>query len=181
MAKRSGYGYKSKSEYDTHEIVGITFDQYCEDNKELYQDYLARNFSPDIRFSFEEVIVDGHRVVVLIISAAEEMPTAFREKRFSRIGSFKANLKDYPKREIQLFRILDGRKEIFFTTHIEAMKKAQAKMDRGEEYQDRDRDFGDLQSSINVAETEQIISSEQARHGILEIPGTGKRVMDGVY
>lgn len=35
----------------------------------------------------------------------------FKEKRYIRIGSSKANLKDYPKREIQLFKILDGRVE----------------------------------------------------------------------
>lgn len=47
----------------------------------------------------------------MVIPAAEEIPTAFREKRYIRIGSSKANLKDYPKREIQLFKILDGRME----------------------------------------------------------------------
>ena len=30
----------------THEIVGTTFNQYCEYNKEPYQNYLARNLSP---------------------------------------------------------------------------------------------------------------------------------------
>lgn len=50
----------------------------------------------------------------------------------------------------------------FLTSSIEAMKKAQAKMDRGEEYYEWDCDFCDLQSSINAAETEQIISPEQA-------------------
>ena len=38
----------------THEIVGTTFNQYCEYNKEPYQNYLARNLSPSINFSFEE-------------------------------------------------------------------------------------------------------------------------------
>lgn len=32
----------------THEIVGTTFNQYCEYNKEPYQNYLARNLSPSI-------------------------------------------------------------------------------------------------------------------------------------
>ncbi len=50
----------------------------------------------------------------------------------------------------------------FLATSIEAMKKAQAKLDRGEECYDWDCDFCDLQSSINVAETEQIISPGQA-------------------
>ena len=100
---------------DTHEIVGTDFNQYREYNKEPYQNYLARNLSPSISFSFEETMIEGNRVVVLIIPAAEEIPTAFREKRYIRIGSSKASLKDYPKREIQLFKILDRRTETIET------------------------------------------------------------------
>ena len=99
----------------THEIVGSDFNQYREHNKEPYQNYLARNLSPSINFSFEEESIEGKRIVVLIIPAASEIPTAFREKRYIRIGSSKANLKDYPKREIQLFKILDGRVETIET------------------------------------------------------------------
>lgn len=99
----------------THEIVGSDFNQYREHNKEPYQNYLARNLSPSINFSFEEKSIEGKRIVVLIIPAASEIPTAFREKRYIRIGSSKANLKDYPKREIQLFKILDGRVETIET------------------------------------------------------------------
>jgi len=99
----------------THEIVGSDFNQYREHNKEPYQNYLARNLSPSINFAFEEEAVEGKRIVVLIIPAASEIPTAFREKRYIRIGSSKANLKDYPKREIQLFKILDGRIETIET------------------------------------------------------------------
>ena len=100
---------------ETHEIVGTDFNQYCEHNKEPYQNYLARNLSPSINFSFEEEIINGNRVVILNIPAAEEIPTAFREKRYIRIGSSKVNLKDYRKREIQLFKILDGRIETIET------------------------------------------------------------------
>ena len=95
----------------THEIVGTTFNQYRDCNKEPYQNYLARNLSPSVNFEFEEIEIDNNRVVVLVIPAAEEIPTAYKEKRYIRIGSSKANLKDYPKREIQLFKILDGRVE----------------------------------------------------------------------
>ena len=57
---------------DTHEIVGTDFNQYREYNKEPYQNYLARNLSPSIGFSFEETMIEGNRVVVLVIPAAEE-------------------------------------------------------------------------------------------------------------
>lgn len=47
---------------------------------------------------------------------------------------------------------------------IEQMKVAWAKDDNGEEYLQWDCDWCNLQSDINVAETEQLISSEQAWH-----------------
>ena len=117
LSNAAAFHYKQQAYFvwgvndETHEIVGTTFNQYCDHNKEPYQNFLARNLSPSINFSFEEEIIDGKRVVVLVIPAAEEIPTAFKEKRYIRIGSSKANLKDYPKREIQLFKILDGRVE----------------------------------------------------------------------
>ena len=92
----------------THEIVGTSFNPYREFNREPYQNYLARNLSPSINFSFEEIEIEGKRLVVLLIPPAEEIPTAFREKRYIRIGSSKRNIKDYPKREVQLFKILTG-------------------------------------------------------------------------
>lgn len=100
---------------DTHEIVGTEFNQYCDYNQEPYQNFLARNLAPSINFSFEEIDIFGKRVVVMIIPAAEEIPTAFKEKRYLRIGSSKCNIKEYPKREIELFKILDGRTETIET------------------------------------------------------------------
>ena len=93
----------------THKVVGTTFNQYCDYNNELFQNFLARNLNPSINFSFEEILINKKRIVVLIIPSAKEIPTAFKEKRFIRIGSAKSNLKDYPKREIQLFKILSSK------------------------------------------------------------------------
>lgn len=90
-----------------HEIVGTTFNQYRDYNNEPYQNYLARKLSPSIGFEFEELALDGKRVVALIIPAAKNVPTAFDDSRYIRIGSSKVNLKDYPEREKKLFRILD--------------------------------------------------------------------------
>ncbi len=100
---------------ETHEIVGTEFNPYMDYNREPYQNYLARNLSPSVNFKFEEAEIDGKRVVVLIVPAATEIPTSFKEKRFLRIGSSKSNIKDYPKREIELFKILDGRTETIET------------------------------------------------------------------
>lgn len=93
----------------THKVVGTTFNQYCDYNNEPFQNYLARNLNPSINFSFEEILINKKRIVVLIIPSAKEIPTAFKEKRFIRICSAKSNLKDYPKREIQLFKILSSK------------------------------------------------------------------------
>ncbi len=110
------YGYFIWGVNDvTHEIVGTDFNQYCDYNQEPYQNYLARNLSPSINFSFQEDVIDGKRIVVLIVPAATEIPTAFREKRYIRIGSSKNNIRDYSKREIELFKILDGRNETIET------------------------------------------------------------------
>lgn len=96
---------------DTHEIIGTDFEPYRDHNKEPYQNYLARNLSPSINFKFEEICISGKRVVVLLIPAATEIPTSFKEKRFIRIGSSKCNLRNYPKREIEPFNVLNGRTE----------------------------------------------------------------------
>ena len=96
---------------DTHEVEGADFNQYCEYKKEPYQNFLARNLSPSVNFSFDETMVNGHRVVLLTIPAATEIPTAFLDRRYIRIGASKCNLKDYPKREVELFKILSNRVE----------------------------------------------------------------------
>ncbi len=93
----------------THRIVGTTFSQYCDYNSEPYQNYLARNLSPSVDFRFEDIEIDGKKVVVLVIPAATDVPTSYKDKRYIRIGSSKTNIRNYPKREIHLFRILDGR------------------------------------------------------------------------
>ena len=100
---------------ETHEIVGTDFDPYRDYNKEPYQNYLARSLSPSVNFKFEETIVFGKRIVVLLIPAATDIPTSFLEKRYIRIGSSKCNLRNYAKREIELFNVLNGRTETIET------------------------------------------------------------------
>ena len=50
----------------------------------------------------------------------------------------------------------------FLQESIEAMKEAWKKIDNDEEYYHWDIDYCNLQTDINIAEVEQIISSEQA-------------------
>ncbi len=100
---------------NTHAIEGTDFNQYCDYKKEPYQNYLARNLSPSLNFTFDEDTIDGKRVVLLTVPAAAELPTAFNDNRYIRIGSSKCNLRDYPKREVELFRILSNRVETIET------------------------------------------------------------------
>jgi len=72
------YGYFVWGVNDkTHEITGTDFHQYCDYKNEPYQNFLARNLTPGISFSFEEAELSGKRVVVLQIPAAKKLPTAF--------------------------------------------------------------------------------------------------------
>lgn len=52
----------------------------------------------------------------------------------------------------------------FLQESLNTMKSAWEKLDRGENYLRWDCDYCSLQSDINVAEVEQMISSEQAWH-----------------
>ncbi len=93
----------------THEVVGTTFDYQKDIKGEPLQHYLARQLSPEIAFLFESTTIDKKRIVVLTIPCAKEYPTSFNGERFIRIGSSKENLRKYPKREADLFKILrDG-------------------------------------------------------------------------
>lgn len=92
----------------THQITGTDFNQYNNYKNEPYQNFLARNLRPSINFKFIEVNIDGKRVIVLQIPAAEVIPTSFYDKRYIRIGSSKCNLSLYPQREIELFNILSN-------------------------------------------------------------------------
>ncbi len=96
---------------ESHNVVGTSFDPYCQHNQEPLQNFLARNLEPSVNFDFRELELDGKRLVVLVIPAATDIPTAFRGIRFIRIGSATVNVRKYPKREIELFKILDGRTE----------------------------------------------------------------------
>ena len=93
-------------ENNTHKVVGTTFDVHQDVKHEPLKHYLARQLTPDIGFSFDEIQYEGKRLVVLTIPASTKMPTVFDGKRYIRIGSSKENLMKYPEYESQLFYIL---------------------------------------------------------------------------
>ena len=73
----------------SHNITGTVINYNADNNGEPIQHYLARNLSPSIVFSFEDVIYDGKRLVLLTVPAANKVPTEFERERFIRIGSNK--------------------------------------------------------------------------------------------
>lgn len=93
---------------DSHEVVGTTFDFHKDVKNEPLEHYLARQIKPELTFEFKETTFHKKRVVVLIIPAAKDVPTAFARNRYYRIGSSKVNLMDYPEREARLFMVLRG-------------------------------------------------------------------------
>ncbi len=90
----------------THEITGTSFDYIKDVKNEPLEHYLARSVTPDIGFSFKELTLNRKKVVVLVIPAANKVPTAFGGVRYLRVGSSKVNIAKYPERESQLFDIL---------------------------------------------------------------------------
>lgn len=91
---------------DDHSVVGTSFKFQVDVKGEPLQHFIARQLNPDVGFSFEEITLENKRIVVLIIPAAQKVPTAFAGIRYIRIGSSKENLMKYPERESQLFYIL---------------------------------------------------------------------------
>ena len=91
---------------DTHELTDTTFDYHVDVKNEPLEHYLARQIMPDINFEFQEFKINKKRVVVLVIPAAKQVPTAWNGTKYLRIGSSKVNLNKYPERESRLFDIL---------------------------------------------------------------------------
>ena len=101
----------------THEVEGTTFNPYRNTNhNEPLIHYLARKLEPSVKFEFIDVDYENKRLVLLIIDAAEKVPTSYDGIRYLRIGSSKEKLSKYPNREAELFHILrDGESTIVNT------------------------------------------------------------------
>lgn len=105
-----------------HKVVGTTFDYNIEVNHEPLEHYLLRNMHPSIAFKFHEFDYDGKRVVVLVIPAANNVPTSFKEIRYIRIGSSTESLLRYPEREAELWSALNHKENSIDTIPAEHQK-----------------------------------------------------------
>ena len=95
-------------ENGTHRVVGTQF--FPRDAKvgnEELENWLLRLLTPKIDFRFDEVGLDGRRVVLLEIGRAFRHPVQFRGQEFIRVGSYKKKLKDFPEKERALWRVFD--------------------------------------------------------------------------
>jgi ATP-dependent DNA helicase RecG len=93
---------------ETHEIVGTSFDPKCEKiGNEQLESWLLRLLTPGIMFVFHEVITDKGKIVFLEIERATGRPVQFKGVEYIRIGSYKKNLKEYPTRERDLWRVFE--------------------------------------------------------------------------
>lgn len=90
----------------SHDIVGTNFSPAIDVKGEPLKHFLARQISPDLNFEFEEILLDGKKIVVLQIPSAKNVPVSFANERFIRIGSSKENLRKFPEKESYLFDVL---------------------------------------------------------------------------
>lgn len=101
---------------ETHDIVGTDFSFQQKYKNEPLKSFYAHSLNPDIDFNFYEIFIEKKRIVVLEIDAASEFPTSFEYGRYIRIGGALHNLKDYPRKEAQLFACLSLPKETIENT-----------------------------------------------------------------
>ncbi len=100
-------------ENNTKKIIGTDFTYDLDINgSEAFKHYIARNLEPRISFKFEEIDINGARLVCLTIPAAKEVITEFEHERFIRIGSSKEKLKKFPKYEAELWAELNESKSL---------------------------------------------------------------------
>ena len=101
---------------ETHEIVGTKFNPDRNVKNESLSHYLARQIYPYINFRFEEMDVNGKRIVILHIPAAQSVPTEFNKERYIRIGSSKELLRKFPQKEAALWIKLQNIEKTIITT-----------------------------------------------------------------
>lgn len=92
----------------THEIVGTNFrPETAKKGNEDLESWLLRLLSPRISFRFRLIVIEDKPLVLLEIPRATSKPVQFQGKEFIRVGSYRKNLKDFPEKERELWRIFD--------------------------------------------------------------------------
>lgn len=91
-----------------HAIKGTTFQPRQTKGKgnEDFELWLGIHLTPRIDFRIHEFEAEGEPVVLFEIPAAKGIPVSFQGERFIRVGSHKKKLREYPEKEIALFKML---------------------------------------------------------------------------
>lgn len=92
----------------THEIEGTSFSFLgAKKGGEELESWVLRLLTPKIDFKIHEFDVNGKKVVLAEIPAAQHHPVQFQGNEFIRVGSYKKRLKEYPEKERELWRVFD--------------------------------------------------------------------------
>jgi ATP-dependent DNA helicase RecG len=88
----------------THRIIGTKFtsNQKAKGNEDLVP-WLSRMLDPRINFDFHEFEVEGKKVVITEIQAANNTPVKFGGVAYIRVGSYKKKLDEYPEKQRQIW------------------------------------------------------------------------------
>lgn len=108
----------------THDIKGTSFDYDIEIKGEPLEHYLLRNLNPKINFKFDSFLYKNKKVVILIIPAANNIPTSYKNVRYIRVGSSKESLLRFPEREAELWNSLNHKEDTLETivSHYQNLK-----------------------------------------------------------
>lgn len=93
----------------THNVIGTNFN-YRKEKKgnEDLEPWLNRMIEPNINFKFYEFdYADFKKILLIEIPAAYKMPTRYSGEAYIRIGSYTKNIKGYPERERDLWKIFN--------------------------------------------------------------------------
>jgi predicted HTH transcriptional regulator len=96
-------------EDETHKVVGTAFDPATaryNGSTEL-QNWLTVNLRPQVFFEFAAFELDGQRVVVLTIKAADYKPVSFKGVEYVRVGSYTKKLQEHEDYERRLWQSFD--------------------------------------------------------------------------
>ena len=91
-------------EDETHEVKGTNFKpRQTKTGNEEIENWLIRLLDPRIDFRIYEFNYDNLPIVIFEIDPAWNMPVKFSGEAFTRIGSYKKKLKDYPEKERRIW------------------------------------------------------------------------------
>lgn len=92
----------------THELRGTAFSPTTKKvGGEVFENWLLRMMDPKVDFQFVEALVEGARVVLLVVERAFRNPVRFQSEGYIRVGSVVKKLKDVAPKERELFKALD--------------------------------------------------------------------------